>query len=133
MVILDRLVQSQNADSPIEVTPSGMVMLVRSEQFWNADSPIEVTLSGIVTLVRLEQDENAKSPIEVTGKPLYVLGISKDPLADTAQPVTLYAVPSTFKAKVRSFTEAAFKDATSKGNMSNLLNLIPTINEMIIL
>jgi hypothetical protein len=34
-------------------------MLVRLEQPENAPSPIEVTPSGIVMLVRLEQPENA--------------------------------------------------------------------------
>ncbi len=44
-----------NAESPIEVTPSGIVILVKPLQSLNADSPIEVTLPGIFILVRSEQ------------------------------------------------------------------------------
>ena len=87
--MLARLEQPWNAHSPIEVTLSGIVMLARLEQRLNAHSPIDVTLSGIVMLVRLVQPWNAPlnreyfvvPVIEVTGKPLCVLGMSKDPLA----------------------------------------------------
>ena len=41
------------------VTPSGMVMLVKLEQSSNAESPMLVTLSGMVMLVKLEQSANA--------------------------------------------------------------------------
>ena len=40
-----------------------MVMLVRLEQSLNTDSPILVTLLGMVTLVSLEQPENANELI----------------------------------------------------------------------
>ena len=43
-----------------------MVTLVREEQSLNAEPPIEVTLSGMVMLVSEVQPENAYSPIEVT-------------------------------------------------------------------
>ena len=56
--------------------------------------------------------------------------MSKDPLADGRQSVTLYSVPSPFRVKVRSATEAACKDATSNGNMSRHLSFIPTANEI---
>ena len=59
--------------------------------------------------------------------------MSKDPLADDRQFDTLYSVPSPFRVKVRSATEAACKDATSNGNMSRLLNFIPTANEILTL
>ena len=36
MLMLVRLLQPENADHPIEVTLSGMLMLVRLLQFWNA-------------------------------------------------------------------------------------------------
>ena len=49
--IVIRLLQYQNAELPILVTLSGIVMLVKLEQFWKAQTPIEVTLSGIVMLV----------------------------------------------------------------------------------
>ena len=39
--------QFSNADSPIEVTLSGITTEVNELQFLNASSPIEVTLSGI--------------------------------------------------------------------------------------
>jgi hypothetical protein len=48
------------------VTLSGIVMLVRLVQPENAPSPMLVTLSGITTLVRLVQPENAPSPMLVT-------------------------------------------------------------------
>ena len=48
-----------NAESPMEVTLSGMAMLVRLGQYRNASSPMEVTLSGMVMLVRLLQPWNA--------------------------------------------------------------------------
>ena len=107
-----------------------IVMLFRLKQLSNASSPIEVTLSEIVMIVSLSQSANARLAIEVTGKPLYVLGISKDPLADVRQSVTLYSVPAPFRVKVRSLTDAACKDATSNGNMSRVLNFIPSANEI---
>ena len=128
--MLSRLEQLLNADLPIDVTLSGMVMLLRLVQLWNAQSPIEVTLSSIVMLVRLVQPLNALAPIEVTGMLLYLMGIIKDAIAVVSQSDTLYSVPSPFRVKVRSLTEAACKDATSKGSMSRVLSLIPTANEI---
>ena len=60
-----RLEQPSNAEEPILVTLSGIVMLVRLEQYRNAEEPMLVTLSGIVMLVRLEQFSNAEEPILV--------------------------------------------------------------------
>ena len=45
--------QEIKARLPMEVTPSGIVMLVRLEQLSKAKFPMEVTLFGIVMLVRL--------------------------------------------------------------------------------
>ena len=42
-----RLVHPLNADRPIEVTLSGMVIDVRLEHPVNTDRPIEVTLFGM--------------------------------------------------------------------------------------
>ena len=84
-------------------------------------------------LTRLVQKPNARSTIEVTGKPLYVLGISKDPDAVVSQSDTLYSVSPLIRVKVRSLTEAACKEATSKGNMSRVLSLIPAGNEIVTL
>ena len=81
-------------------------------------------------LVRLVQPSNAAVPIEVTGKPLYVLGISKDPLADSRQSETMYPLLSAFREKVRSASEAACKDATNNGNMSRLSNFIRLSKEI---
>ena len=53
-----------------------------------------------------------------------MLGMSKDPLADSKQSVTLYTVPSPFRVKVRSLTEAACKVATSNGNIKRYLDFI---------
>ena len=56
--------------------------------------------------------------------------MSKEPPADRRQSITLYSVPSVFRVKVRSLTDAAFKEATSKGNMSRVLNFISTVREI---
>jgi hypothetical protein len=61
IVKLVRLVQPENADSPMLVTPLGMVMLLKP-LLSNAESPILVTLLGIVTLVSPVQPSNASSP-----------------------------------------------------------------------
>ena len=50
IVMLVRLVQPENALSPIEVTPSGIVILIRLVQARNDLSPIEVIPLGIITL-----------------------------------------------------------------------------------
>ena len=42
-------------------------------------------------------------------------------------------MPLLIRVKVKSFAEAACKDATSKGTMSRHLNFIPTINEILTL
>ena len=44
------------------VTLSGMVMLLRLVQSENAEEPMLVTLSGMMTEVRLLQPENAEEP-----------------------------------------------------------------------
>ena len=62
MVTLVRLVQPENAQSPMLVTLLGMVTLVRLVQSANAQSPMLVTLLGMVTLVRLVQSSNAIVP-----------------------------------------------------------------------
>jgi hypothetical protein len=54
-VTLARFQQAMNAESPIDVTPSGIITLARFQHLMNALSPIDVTLVGIVTLVRLVQ------------------------------------------------------------------------------
>ena len=52
MVMLVKLEQPRNAESPMLVTPSGMVMLVKLEQPQNAESPIVVTLPSVgITLL----------------------------------------------------------------------------------
>ena len=48
------------------VTLSGIVMLVKLVQLENAESPMLVTRSEIVMLVKLLQSENADSPMLVT-------------------------------------------------------------------
>ena len=61
-MILVKLVQPSNAQSPILVTLFGIVILVKLVQPLNADSPILVTLFGIVILVKLVHQLNADSP-----------------------------------------------------------------------
>ena len=58
MLIEVKLEQSEKADSPIEVTPSGMVIEVKLEQYAKVASPIEVTPLGMVTEVKLEHPQN---------------------------------------------------------------------------
>ena len=62
----DKLVQPTNAQSPICVTESGMLMEDNLSQLSNAESPICVTESGMVMEDKLLQPANAKSPICVT-------------------------------------------------------------------
>ena len=52
--MLVKLVQLQNADSPILVTPSGIVMLIKVLQLSNAESPMLVTPSSITTFLTFE-------------------------------------------------------------------------------
>ena len=76
MMMLVRLVQSRNAQDPMEVplvkttvfrllcgikliAKVGMVALSMFLQLENAKSPMEVTLSGMAMLVRLKQYRNA--------------------------------------------------------------------------
>jgi len=62
------------------VTLLGIVIPVRLMQYENAPSPMLVTLLGIDMLVRLVQSLNAQSPILVTLAPPKVLGITSAPL-----------------------------------------------------
>ena len=55
--------------------------------------------------------------------------MSKEPLAEVRQSVTLYSVLSPFRVKVRSSTVAACKDATSKEKNSRYLNFTPLVNK----
>ena len=50
--MLDKPLQPEKADSPIEDTLEGRVRLVKPLQPEKADSPIEVTLEGRVRLVK---------------------------------------------------------------------------------
>ena len=59
-----------------------------------------------------------------------MLGISKEPLAASWQSETLYSVKSLLIEKVRSATEAACKDATSKEKNSRYLNFIPLVKKV---
>ena len=54
-----RLVQLKNARGPMEVTPSGIVILTRLVQLRKASAPMETTPSGIVILTRLLEPSNA--------------------------------------------------------------------------
>ena len=62
IVILVRLLHPENALSPIPVTPSGIVMLVSLAQLLKAPSEISLTLSGIV-IVFIFVSANASIPI----------------------------------------------------------------------
>nr|WP_295619270.1 hypothetical protein [uncultured Intestinimonas sp.] len=65
----------ENADSPIQVKPSGNVMLLSSETALNAELPIFVTLSGM-TIEEKQQNENASLGIVVI--PLGIFTDSND-------------------------------------------------------
>ena len=67
--ILTRLVQSEKALFPNEVTPLPIVTFVRPEQPWKALAPIDVTLPGILTDFRPLQPEKALSPIVLISLP----------------------------------------------------------------
>jgi hypothetical protein len=56
--------------------------------------------------------------------------MTKEPVAASWQSVTIYPVLSPFRVNVRSLTEAACKDATSKGKNSRYLNFIHKANEI---
>ena len=58
--------QPLNAESPMLVTLSGIVIEVKPVQPENAEPPILVTLAGIVIEVKLTLSLNAYSPIPVT-------------------------------------------------------------------
>jgi hypothetical protein len=48
MVTLVKLLQSENAPYPIDITEEGMVTLVKLLHHLNAPSPIDVTEEGIM-------------------------------------------------------------------------------------
>ena len=50
-----KLVQPENAEAPMLVTPSGMLTLVKPMQLSNALTPMLVTLLGISMLAKLRQ------------------------------------------------------------------------------
>ena len=72
-VMLVRLLQPENALTPIVVTELGMLMLVRLLQSLNALIPIVVTELGMSMLVRPVQYLNAPLPIVVTELGITVL------------------------------------------------------------
>ena len=72
-LMLAKLLQYPNAQSPILATFSGIVMLVKSPQLRNAKSPILVTLLGMVILVNSEQLIKAPFPIVVTPSDIVML------------------------------------------------------------
>ena len=74
------------------VTLVGMVMLVRLLQFWNAQSPMIVTLFGMVMLVRLLQFRNAPAPMLVTVSGIFILVRLLHPL--NAYRLMLVTLPS---------------------------------------
>jgi hypothetical protein len=65
MVTVARLEQPEKAYCPMDITPTGIVMLVRPDDS-NAQAGMELTPFGIVTLVMPEQRPNAFSPMDVT-------------------------------------------------------------------
>jgi hypothetical protein len=65
IAIVARLVQTENAPSPIVVV-FPRPTLTRLEQLMNAEAPMLWTLAGVVTLVRSVQKSKAYGPIEVT-------------------------------------------------------------------
>ena len=73
IVTLLRPEQYANAESPMLVTPSPIVMLVRLQHQRHVEAPTFVMLLGIVTLVSLEHAANALVPMLVTLLPNVML------------------------------------------------------------
>ena len=71
----------------MNVTPEGIVTEERLLQSENAMSPIDVTLSGIVTDVKLSQPWNALSPMAFTECPPSDCGIIDAVRAFPRQPI----------------------------------------------
>ena len=51
--MLVRLSHQKNARLPMDINPSGIVILVNDEQLSNAELPMDITSLGIVMLVNL--------------------------------------------------------------------------------
>lgn len=103
IVMLVRLSQYANADSPMLVTESPRLALSRELHKANAISSMYVTESGIVRLTRLWQSAKASLPMQVTVSPfvstsaLLVFGIVsslpvQEPMPETSQVVSLVFV-----------------------------------------
>jgi hypothetical protein len=56
----------ENAATPNEITPLGIVMSLKPVQYENAQRPMAVTLLGIVKVIKFVQLKKAFSPIDVT-------------------------------------------------------------------
>jgi hypothetical protein len=67
-VTVARLRAFENAEFPMDVTPTGMVMAVSALASANAPAPMDVSLlpAAKVTVARLRALENAESPMDVT-------------------------------------------------------------------
>ena len=65
-IISERFGQSENAELPILVTPSGMLTVSMLVQLLNVPALISVRFFGSTISVRLSQKENAFIPISVT-------------------------------------------------------------------
>ena len=94
-VMLVRMLQDQNALSPMLVTLLGISMLVKLLHIENAEEPMLITPLDISMLVKLLHIENALEPMLVTLYlfPLYVtsVGITIAPDVDC---LTTVATPS---------------------------------------
>ena len=74
-----RLVQFENAESPIVVMPASNVMFVNSQQSENACAPTSRTVAGTTTLRSLVHIIKAASLIFRTGHPPMLGGMTTSP------------------------------------------------------
>ena len=79
MVRLARFGQSSKAESPMELTVSGMAMVVREVQLKKADRPMVVRVLGRVTVLRLDSRSKARLAMAMTGRFSMVWGMRRSP------------------------------------------------------
>ena len=70
--VLEMLEQLRNAEEPMLLTLSGILMVPNDVLFWNAEFPMTRTFPPIVAFVILPQPEKALSPMLSTVFPIVI-------------------------------------------------------------
>jgi len=123
--MVSRLLQSEKAFAPIDVTPLGIVTLRRLSQPEKAFEPIDFTLLGIVMHMRPRQLSNADSPIEVT-RTLFILdGIS----TEAFEPLNLFIITPAFEAVYSKSPKTAANPKVGRIVMSARMRDLSFISE----